>query len=258
MSAGCGIELRGEMLSGGMPWAVMRWAVMLGGVMPYLAIDTTSIIVSVAVGEPGAVRICRRIPQRTASERLLGSIRDCLEESAIEISELDGVLAAAGPGSFTGTRIGLATLQGFHQATGVRAMAISTLRALASSSPEPSGRVVLAIVDALRGGWYAERYRLIEDHLPESLGPPGVLSVAELAGLEFDCVAGSSSPGSPDVGSSRAFTRVFEPECLATSMLELPGKRGFVWRSETLATPLYLRRPNITVGKRRSTRGTDP
>ena len=63
----------------------------------------------------------------------------------------------AKPGSFTGLRVGLATVLGLHQALGLPATALPTLEVLGCLGPG-DGSTVVAVVDALRGEWFAQRF----------------------------------------------------------------------------------------------------
>lgn len=98
---------------------------------PFLAIDTGSAIVSVAVGEPGRIDVLSA-PQGRSSRELIAMIDELLTRAGIGPRDLAAIGAARGPGSFTGLRVGLATALGLHQAAGVRAGAVSTFEILAA------------------------------------------------------------------------------------------------------------------------------
>ena len=122
-----------------------------------LALDTGSPQVSVALGRGSQVLAERSVEIDRSSGRLLEMIAEVLAEAGAKPADLGGVLALQGPGSFTGLRIGLATALGLHQALGVPATAISTLRVLAARAAEPG--TIVAAVDALRGEWSAQAFR---------------------------------------------------------------------------------------------------
>src|SRR3954449_10890345 len=123
---------------------------------PLLALDTGSPLVSVALARDGAVVAARSVEQERSSTRLLEMVREVLEEAGIRIGDLGGIAVLRGPGSFTGSRIGLATALGLHQALGIPATALPSLQALAFSMGT-AGRVI-ASVDALRGDWSAQGF----------------------------------------------------------------------------------------------------
>ena len=71
------------------------------------------------------------------AEDLLPNIDRLLKEHSISINKLDRIIVSTGPGSFTGIKIGLATVLGFRSVLGVSCVGISVLEALASVIDEP-------------------------------------------------------------------------------------------------------------------------
>src|SRR5260370_23118675 len=140
-----------------------------------LALDAGSPLVSVAVGRGGDTLAMRAVPQQRSSTQLLALVAEALAELGARPADLAGVVALAGPGSFTGLRVALATALGFHQALGLPALAVPTLAAMAAASDAPAGSLVIAAVDALRGEWSVQAFRA--GPVPEPLGamelPPG-------------------------------------------------------------------------------------
>jgi tRNA threonylcarbamoyladenosine biosynthesis protein TsaB len=201
-----------------------------------LTLDTGSPQVSVALGRGGQVLAERSVEIDRSSGRLLEMIGEVLAEAGAKPADLGGVLALQGPGSFTGLRIGLATALGLHQALGVPATAISTLRVLAARV----GGTVVAAVDALRGEWSAQAF----------------LSGEPLTGMELVHGSNLSSlvPGITAVtgfGVSRlaelpdwpAEIRLIEGQPLAATALRLAPTE---WDADLLIHPLYSRPPAIT------------
>jgi tRNA threonylcarbamoyl adenosine modification protein YeaZ len=94
-----------------------------------------------------------------ASVRLHARIAALCERAGIRAAELGLVACGRGPGTFTGTRVAIATAKGLAIAIGVRIVPVSTLAAVAASLEEPAG-CVLAVLDARRGeaygGWFAQ------------------------------------------------------------------------------------------------------
>jgi tRNA threonylcarbamoyladenosine biosynthesis protein TsaB len=78
-----------------------------------------------------------------------------LERNAWELREVDCFAAAAGPGSFTGVRVGLAAVKGLAEATGKPVVAVSNLAAIASCGVGPRRATLL---DARRGEIYGAVY----------------------------------------------------------------------------------------------------
>lgn len=86
---------------------------------------------------------------------LFGQIERLLARHGLEIGDIDRFAAAAGPGSFTGVRVGLAAVKGLAEAAGKPAAAVSNLRAVASFG---EAAVRAALLDARRGEIYGGLY----------------------------------------------------------------------------------------------------
>lgn len=218
-----------------------------GGAPALLAVDTGSPVASVAVGRPGARPVVRTIEQRRSSEALLRLIAEALEEAGLGLDELDGLLGLAGPGSFTGLRVGLATLLGLHQATGLPATAVGSFDVLAfAAAAQPGTRAsepVVAAVNALRGEWFTRSFLAGQPLEEPVLRRPGDLRELLPCRLSaFGAGQLARSAGQPD-GLS-----VFEPEALAAAALELARERSLDWDPQRLTRPLYLRPPAVTTG----------
>lgn len=90
---------------------------------------------------------------RTHSQKMMPQIESMFELAERDITEVDCFAAAAGPGSFTGVRIGIATAKAFAQACQKPCAAISTLEALANNNVLFDG-IISPILDARRGQVY--------------------------------------------------------------------------------------------------------
>ena len=124
--------------------------------MRILAIDTTSNFGSLALHEGGVT--LEETPLHAPdgfSQVLFGHIEALLRRHEWPLNSIDVFAAAAGPGSFTGVRVGLTAAKGLADATGSGALAVSNLRALADYG-KTNGRGV--IMDARRGEIYAAVY----------------------------------------------------------------------------------------------------
>ena len=87
--------------------------------------------------------------------RLIDSI---LKEYEIDINDIDAFIISRGPGSFTGLRIGMATLKGLAFASKKPLISVSTLDALAYNSISFQG-IICPIMDALRDNIYTCLYK---------------------------------------------------------------------------------------------------
>ena len=139
-----------------------------------LTIDTCSATGSVALsrGETLLGEVLTHLPG-THTDRLLGSVRQLLEVSGLQMTDIDGFGVVFGPGSFTGLRVGVATVKGLSMATGRPIVGVSSLRTLALQAPFPSVPV-WALLDARKKEVYAGCYHW-QEGLPTLVGAEMVL-----------------------------------------------------------------------------------
>ena len=90
---------------------------------------------------------------RAPAERLLAQVETALRDAGASLAEIDIIGVSAGPGSFTGIRVGLATAQGLGAGAGRPVVAVPSLAALAAPWAL-AGAPVLAFLDARRGEVY--------------------------------------------------------------------------------------------------------
>lgn len=118
--------------------------------------------------------------RRPHGEWLLGAIDQLLGTAGMTVADLDGFGVTLGPGSFTGLRVGLATVKGLALATGKQVAGVSTLRTLAMQAPH-AALPVCALLDARKKEVYAGCY-VWEEGLPHPAGPERVLPPEVLLG----------------------------------------------------------------------------
>jgi tRNA threonylcarbamoyladenosine biosynthesis protein TsaB len=95
--------------------------------------------------------------------RLLGLVADVLERADVGWGAVDRIAVGAGPGTFTGLRIGIASARALARARGIELVGISTLRSLAtqaaSAADSERALAVLAVLDARRREVFAAAWR---------------------------------------------------------------------------------------------------
>lgn len=128
--------------------------------MLIIAIDTS--------GRRGSVALCRgdadsfetlqltHLEHGTYSARLMPDIAELLQQRGFQKSDIDGFVVVSGPGSFTGLRVGLATVKGLCEALAKPLATVSTLEALALTH---GGGEVTVVMDAGRGEVYVGQHR---------------------------------------------------------------------------------------------------
>jgi tRNA threonylcarbamoyladenosine biosynthesis protein TsaB len=236
--------------------------------MRVLALDTTTRAGSVALVEDSRlVDEQRGDPARTHAERLPGELLALLDRAGVALSAVDAFAVVAGPGSFTGIRIGIATVQGLALATGRPAVSASAFELLArwgADRCEP-GATVGVWIDAHRGEVFAALYR-VGDRTTEI--PDGLL---ELDPARVD---------RPGVVLSEWTTRFGRPDALvgevdapyAADASDLPWlgrpalagllghwavarvRRGAAVHPAALQ-PVYVRRPDAEIARERTAAG---
>jgi tRNA threonylcarbamoyladenosine biosynthesis protein TsaB len=95
---------------------------------------------------------------------LLPIIDELFKSTGMSISDIDGFVASRGPGSFTGLRIGLATIKGLCQGSKKPFVTVSTLDSLAYNLAYTSG-IICPILDALRDNVYTALYTFNDNKL---------------------------------------------------------------------------------------------
>ena len=94
----------------------------------------------------------------THSERLMAMVDRLLQDCEWQVESLEGVAVSIGPGSFTGLRVGIATIKGLALALSLPVAPVPTLDALASNVPFADAEVC-PILDARKAEVYLSRYR---------------------------------------------------------------------------------------------------
>ena len=127
--------------------------------MKLLAIDTSTDYLSLAVmdGEKVVARIHKKAP-RSHSSLLVPMIDRILTKARLKLRSLDGFILSAGPGSFTGLRIGVATVKGLAYSLGKPVVTVPTLDAIAENGRKFCG-IICPVLDARKNKVYACLYR---------------------------------------------------------------------------------------------------
>jgi len=143
-----------------------------------LTIDTSSNCSSVALSDGRSLLgECILGEDRCNSGRLMDAVSSLLKAARLTPEGLDAFAVSLGPGSFTGVRVGIATVKGLALATGKPVVGFSSLAMLAMNLPF-SSLPVAPLFDARKSEVYAGLYRC--GALPEPLAPDAVLPPASL------------------------------------------------------------------------------
>ncbi|NLF80577.1 MAG: tRNA (adenosine(37)-N6)-threonylcarbamoyltransferase complex dimerization subunit type 1 TsaB [Clostridia bacterium] len=153
--------------------------------MKLLAIDTSGRALSAAIFAEGEVLASGGVDSgRNHSLELLPLVDDLLRHNHLTFADFDAFAATVGPGSFTGLRIGLATVKAWGQACGKPLVGVSTLDAIAATAAggAEAADYIAPICDARRNEVYTALYRGGERLSPDRAVGPDTLA-RELARL---------------------------------------------------------------------------
>jgi tRNA threonylcarbamoyladenosine biosynthesis protein TsaB len=126
-----------------------------------LAIDTCDSRGSVAVLRDGDVlKVVAHDSEEDYSSWLLPAVGECLERGGLRMRDVNVYAVAAGPGSFTGVRVGLTTVKAWAEVYGNRIVAISRLEAMAAEAAAGTAWVA-AFANAHRGQVYGAVYQRV-------------------------------------------------------------------------------------------------
>lgn len=143
--------------------------------MKILALDTSTMMATCAVLDENRVLGEYSLNQEeTHSEKLVPMVKEVLDSLDLEVSDIDLYGVAIGPGSFTGLRIGVATIKAFAHLFQKPIVGISTLEALAFNLSY--GEIVVPMIDARRDRVYTGIYTW-EDGKIKTIMNPDVLDI---------------------------------------------------------------------------------
>ena len=127
--------------------------------MLILALDSTAIVASVALCRDETPIAAFHVKNgNTHSETLLPMTEVLLNSMKTDIDEIDVFAVSEGPGSFTGVRIGAATVKAFAHRKDKPCIGVSTLEALARNLAFGEDKIIIPVMDARRGQFYTAKF----------------------------------------------------------------------------------------------------
>ena len=131
--------------------------------MKILAIDSSSLTASVASVEDDMTIAEYTVNyKKTHSQTLLPMLDEIVQMTEQDLSTIDAIAVAAGPGSFTGLRIGSATVKGLAQALNKPVVSVPTVDGLAGNL-YGTDKLVCPIMDARRNQTYTGLYEFVKN-----------------------------------------------------------------------------------------------
>jgi tRNA threonylcarbamoyladenosine biosynthesis protein TsaB len=233
--------------------------------MLVLSLDSTTRAGSVAVVDDDRVLVEKAgDATRSHAERLPAELLAALGDAGASIHDVDVFAVASGPGSFTGLRVGIATVQGLALATARGVVAVSALDALAhvASGDAPDSRVIGVWMDAFRREVFSGLYRVTnpviysKDRLEEIEGPvvaPAESTLARWLGLGYqpDVWIGDGAAVYSTVIAGLGELRPTVPIAAAIGRLAISRSRAHGTIDPAAIQPLYVRRPDAEVARER-------
>jgi tRNA threonylcarbamoyladenosine biosynthesis protein TsaB len=233
------------------------------------ALDTSSAAGSAAVVRDGTV-VVERLGDgaRTHGERLPRELMTVLAAAGVELGEIDRFAVSVGPGSFTGLRVGIATIQGLAFAQRKLIVPVSSFEALAFSTADlrpPESAAIATWIDAHRGEVFAALYDSDGGELagPTSLKPDATLDAWSQRLGRFDRVrfAGDGAI----LYRERITARLGSRATIDADVPALAGRIGLIaCRADARAVlphaivPLYVRRPDAVLAKEKRDAAREP
>lgn len=222
--------------------------------MIIMAFDSTAKVASVAVCEDdrplGRFDVDNGL---THSELLLPMAESLLEKLKLSFDDIELFATTAGPGSFTGVRIGTALVKGLSLERGIPTVAVSTLESLAQNLSGLDG-IIVPVMDARRGQLYTAIFKS-QNGEAVRISEDAALSVAELAerlltlGNEKIYLVGDGYAVAMTGLSERGVKLSATPRLLidqSAYSCAVVAKRKYElgdWVSDTELFPTYLRVP---------------
>ena len=147
--------------------------------MKILALDSSGIVASVAIVEDDALIAEYTVNyKKTHSQTLLPMLDELVKMTELDLQTIDAIAVSAGPGSFTGLRIGSATAKGLGLALKKPLISIPTVQALAYNLYDTEG-LICPIMDARRNQVYTGIYQY-ENHQLVTLEDQMAFFIGEL------------------------------------------------------------------------------
>ena len=128
--------------------------------MRFIVVDTADTRGSVALFQNSEIQaVEEHLGEQDYSSWLLPAVKKLLSKLSLSLAELDGYAVCAGPGSFTGLRVGLTTIKAWAEIYGMPIVALSRLEALITDEQDVGEPFVAAYFDARRDQVFAALYR---------------------------------------------------------------------------------------------------
>lgn len=203
--------------------------------MNYIAIDTASQSLKILLSYKGEYSYYQCDDFKAASVSLMPELDKLLVGAGAKPSDMDFYACVIGPGSFTGIRIGMATVKAFAYACGLPVMPVTALELLAYNNRE--AETAVAVCDASNGLRYAAVY---DDGMRELMSPR-CLNADELR--EFLAVIDEPYAVYADSRTAGEIERAVCPTDYRDAFIRAVESNISRLQSGNELQPLYIRKP---------------
>lgn len=220
--------------------------------MKVLAVDTATAWQSVAIVDDE--RVLARCDQEAGGAHvklLLPTIDRLFRDTGLSPAELDGLAVSIGPGSFTGLRVGLATMMGFRTVTKLPLAVVPTLEGMAWNLRGHSNPLC-PVLNSRRGELYWAVFQWIgwdrlERLVPEQVGVPARLGKElsgpiVLYGAGWETERAAIMEAMADIATVTEATDKMKPSAVSIAMAGMV-KLKCGEHARIGVTPLYIQRP---------------
>ena len=222
-----------------------------------LNIETATDVCSVALSESGKViSEAEHTEGYQHASKITLLIEQCMREANKKLPEVNAIAVSAGPGSYTGLRIGLSTAKGLCYGLGIPLISVSTLEALAARSHQvyPNADYYIPMIDARRMEVYTSFFdskmtKVKEDHaliihkdsFDDLLGD-GLRIIFSGNGMDKFRV----------ILNARKSFIFSENKCAASNLAAIADRKHQqgIYEDPAYYVPFYLKSPNITKPKK--------
>lgn len=224
-----------------------------------ILIETSTALCSTAIAADGRIAASRESREpRSHAAMTAPFVREMLDELGLKADDCDAVCVSAGPGSYTGLRVGSSTAKGLCFASGKPLLAVGTLEVLAWQALEdgllPDGcRYVIPMIDARRMEVYTAVFstdmKKLGDTRPLIVGPDSFAEQLEEGPVLF--IGDGAEKCSGLITSPNAH---FVQTCPRASAMLRPALREFEarnFRDTAYFEPFYLKQFQATVSRKK-------
>lgn len=220
--------------------------------MKILALDTSGPVAGAAVYVDGRVRHAVTLDHGlTHSETIMPAVDEALSGCGYQVKDMDCIACTAGPGSFTGVRIGVCAAKALAHAVGAKCARIDALEALAAAHYGFDG-TICTILDARRGQVYGAAFSFAEGVRPVRVLEDTAIAIEEYfdrlpaeGRLIFtgDGVAVNEAKIRERFGDRALIAPAHMRYLRAESAAYIAAHSQDEWMDAARLTPIYLRAP---------------